>query len=376
MLINLWYVAEWSKNLKDRPLRVKMLGQRFVLYRDSGGQAHCLSDVCLHRGGSLAGGWVKGDCVACPYHGWRYDGDGKVTLVPSEGEDYAPPDRARVDSYPTQEAYGMIWVFLGDAPEEERFPLPEFPEYSDPTWRMLTDDWHWKADAARVVENGIDIAHSSFVHPVFGMEATAQDNHIVSIESNECQGHSENLQYPPQFKENWLRKRMRKERQPTVTCPGWHLNGMIARIRIDINPKMSIIMFDANTPVDEDNTRTFATQLRNFFRHPLFDRGSRKRLRKIFAEDTAIVEQAAPNYLPERLANELSVPDDKFMSAFRLARLRLIEQKGWRIDSRRVAEIGKDKVLAIPSPQRRLRPDLKWVMDTVPLTPPARPAAS
>lgn len=376
MLINLWYVAEWSKNLKDRPLRVKMLGQRFVLYRDSGGQAHCLSDVCLHRGGSLAGGWVKGDCVACPYHGWRYDGDGKVTLVPSEGEDYAPPDRARVDSYPTQEAYGMIWVFLGDAPEGERFPLPEFPEYGDPAWRMLTDDWHWKADAARVVENGIDIAHSSFVHPVFGMEATAQDNHIVSIESNECQGHSENLQYPPQFKENWLRKRMRKERQPTVTCPGWHLNGMIARIRIDINPKMSIIMFDANTPVDEDNTRTFATQLRNFFRHPLFDRGSRKRLRKIFAEDTAIVEQAAPNYLPERLANELSVPDDKFMSAFRLARLRLIEQKGWRIDSRRVAEIGKDKVLAIPSPQRRLRPDLKWVMDTVPLAPPVRPAAS
>ena len=376
MLINLWYVAEWSKNLKDRPLRVKMLGQRFVLYRDSGGQAHCLSDVCLHRGGSLAGGWVKGDCVACPYHGWRYDGDGKVTLVPSEGEDYAPPDRARVDSYPTQEAYGMIWVFLGDAPEEERFPLPEFPEYGDPAWRMLTDNWHWKADAARVVENGIDIAHSSFVHPVFGMEATAQDNHIVSIENNEYQGHSENLQYPPQFKENWLRKRMRKERQPTVTRPGWHLNGMIARIRIDINPKMSIIMFDANTPVDEDNTRTFATQLRNFFRHPLFDRGSRKRLRKIFAEDTAIVEQAAPNYLPERLANELSVPDDKFMSAFRLARLRLIEQKGWRIDSKRVAEIGKDKVLAIPSPQRRLRPDLKWVMDAVPLAPPVRPASS
>lgn len=376
MLINLWYVAEWSKNLKDRPLRVKMLGQRFVLYRDSGGQAHCLSDVCLHRGGSLAGGWVKGDCVACPYHGWRYDGDGKLVLVPSEGKDYKPSDRARIDSYPTQEAYGMIWVFLGDAPEEERFPLPEFVEYGDPAWKMLNDDWHWKADAARVVENGIDIAHSSFVHPVFGMEATAQDNHIVSIESNECQGHSENLQYPPQFKENWLRKRMRKERQPTTTLPGWHLNGMIARIRIDINPKMSIIMFDANTPVDEDNTRTFATHLRNFFKHPLFDRGSRKRLRKIFAEDTAIVEQAAPNYLPERLAHELSVPDDKFMTAFRLARLRLIEQKGWRIDSRQVAEQGNGKVLAIPSPQRRLRPDLKWVMDTVPLVPPTRPAAS
>ena len=300
MLINLWYVAEWSKAVQDKPVQVRMLGQNFVLFRDSGGKVHCLSDVCLHRGGALSGGWTKGDCVACPYHGWRYDGEGQVRLVPSEGEAFKPPRRARIDAYPTCERYGMIWVFLGDAPEEERFPLPEFPEYDDPDWKRLTDNWHWRAEAARVVENGIDIAHASFVHPAFGMEATAQENHIVSIEKTECWGRSENIQYPPQFKGNWLRRRMRKDRQPTVTKPAWHLNGLVAYIRIDINPKMSIIMFDCNTPVDEGRTRTFATQMRNFFKADFFDKGSRKRLLKIFAEDTAIIERAAPNYLPER----------------------------------------------------------------------------
>jgi len=370
MLINLWYVAEWSDKVRDEPVHVRMLGQDFVLYRENTGEVRCLSDVCLHRGGSLSRGCNKGDAVACPYHGWRFNGEGCVTLIPSEGEDFTPPDRARIDAYPTQERYGMIWVFLGDAPEEERFPLPEFPEYDDPAWKAINDEWRWKAEAARVVENGIDIAHSSFVHPTFGMEATAQDNHIVSIEKNEYTGKSENLQYPPQFKENWLRRRMRRERQPTMTRPEWHLNGMTVRIQIDINPRMSILMFDANTPVDEHETRTFATQMRNFFKHDFFDKNSRKRLRRVFAEDTAIVERAAPNYLPERLMNELSVKDDKFMSTFRAARRRLIERKGWQIDSKAAAEHRGRKVLTIPSPQRRLHPEIDWVMDTVPLVPP------
>ncbi|MEP5763626.1 MAG: aromatic ring-hydroxylating dioxygenase subunit alpha [Halieaceae bacterium] len=370
MLINLWYVAEWSDTVKDKPVHVKMLGQDFVLFRDEAGKVHCLSDVCLHRGGSLSGGWTKGDCVACPYHGWRFNGEGQVTLVPSEGEDFTPPDRARIDAYPTQERYGMIWVFMGDNPEEERFPLPTLDEYDSPDWKMLTDNMTWGAEAARVLENGIDIAHASFVHPVFGTESTAQANEIVKIEKNDYEGKSENIQYPPQFKENWLRRRMRKDKQPTVTKPEWYLNGMTVKIRIDINSWMSIIMFDANTPIDEFNTRTFAIQLRSFFKADFFDRGSRKRLRRIFAEDQAIIERASPNYLPERLMHEMSVKDDKFMSTFRTARRRLIEQKGWQIDSHGVAEHKGRKVLTIPSPVRRENPDIEWVMDTVPLVPP------
>ena len=370
MLINLWYVAEWSEGVKDKLVQVRMLGQDFVLFRDTSGKVHCLHDVCLHRGGSLAGGRTRGDCVSCPYHGWRYNGEGRVTMVPSEGPDFKPHPRARIDAYPTEERYGMIWVFLGDAPEEERFPLPEFPEYDDPVWKRLTDNWQWKANAERIVENGIDIAHTSFVHPSFGMEETAHDNHIVSLETNDYWGKSQNIQYPPQFKENWLRKRMRKERQPTVTTPEWFLNGLVAKIRIDINDRMSQLMFDCNTPIDEHNTRTFATQLRNFFKQDFFDKGARKRLLKIFAEDTVIVERVAPNVLAADLSNELSVKDDRFMSSFRAARRKLIEGKGWRIDTARMAQHEGRKVLAIPSPQRRIHTDIKWVMDTVPLVPP------
>ena len=147
---------------------------------------------------------------------------------------------------------------------------------------------------------------------------------------------------------------------------------MLARIQIDINEKMSILMFDCNTPVDENNTRTFAMQLRNFFRHKLFDKGSRKRLLKIFEQDTAIVERIAPNYLPDDLSNEMSVTDDRFMNGFRLARRKCIEEKGWKIDVAAMHNMKHKKALAIPSPMRRRYPDLDWVIDSVPLVKPVR----
>jgi phenylpropionate dioxygenase-like ring-hydroxylating dioxygenase large terminal subunit len=372
VLINLWYVAEWSKEVTDKPVKVKMLGRQFVLYRDTSGEVHCLSDVCLHRGGSLSGGWTRGDHVACPYHGWRFSGDGKVQHIPSEGPDFKIPDKARIDSYPTEERYGLIWVFLGDLPEEERFPIPQLPEYGDSDWRMLTSEFTWKAEAARVVENGIDIAHASFVHPVFGMEDTAHENHIVKVDKGDHWGYSENLQYPPQFKDGFLRKRIRKERQPTVTKPRYDHSGMVVRIQIDLNEKMSLIMFDANTPVDEHTTRTFALQFRNFFKQRIFDKGSLKRLQRILDEDAAIVEAAAPNCLPDNLANELSVKDDKFMSGFRSARRRCIEERGWKIDSEEAAKYDGKKVLVIPSPGRREMQDLDWLIETVPLIEPIR----
>ena len=118
MFINFWYAAAWSRKVTDQPLKLRMLGQDFVLFRDSTGHVRCLSNVCVHRGGSLAGGVVNGDRIQCPYHGWQYDGEGKCRRIPSLGPQGQGriPGRARVDAYPTEERYGLVHVFLGDLP--------------------------------------------------------------------------------------------------------------------------------------------------------------------------------------------------------------------------------------------------------------------
>src|SRR5690606_27351496 len=115
----------------------KMLGFDFVLFRGEDGRVACLSDVCVHRGASLSRGKCVGANVACPFHGWEFDQSGACVKVPSLGDDAPLPKRAKIDSYPTEEVYDWIWVFLGDLPEEKRPPIPRLlPEYEQTdTWR-------------------------------------------------------------------------------------------------------------------------------------------------------------------------------------------------------------------------------------------------
>ena len=376
MLMNLWYVGEWSKNILDKPVKTKILGQNLVLFRNGAGKVECLADVCLHRGGSLSGGWVSEnkDCVVCPYHGWEYNGSGKCDKIPSEGEDFDVPPRFKIDAYPVEERYGMVWIFMGDLEASERYPIPPLPEFGDAGWRSVECEYTWQAEAARVVENGIDIAHASFVHPEFGYGDNADDNFISNLEKHDSWATSTNVMHPPALKGGFLgwRRFMREDRQQTRVHPTWWLSGFTIRMQIDLRPGWTIVMFDANTPVDEHSTRTFAVQLRSFFKSPLFDKGSVKRLNRILKEDSDIVEASQPYYLPETLANEVSVKSDRFMSTFRMARRKHIEQKGWQIDQRaRDLHQGR-KVLTIPSPARReaIEAGQGWVFDPMPTVAP------
>jgi phenylpropionate dioxygenase-like ring-hydroxylating dioxygenase large terminal subunit len=356
------------------PVRVKMLGQQLVLFRDEAGKVHCLADTCLHRGGSLSRGWVTNGNVTCPYHGWQYNGEGRCVVIPSEMEEDAKiPDKARVDSYPTEERYGMVWVFMGDLPESERYPIPPFPEFGDPNWRDVRSEWVWEADAARVLENGIDIAHASFVHPMFGHNHTAQRNKIIKLERHDGWATSTNEMYPPALK-GGLRRFIRKDQAKTHVHPTFYMAGNTIRMHIEANAKMHIIMFDANTPVDEHTTKTFAIQVRNFFRSRLFDKGSLKRLEKVLREDTAIVEETRPFYLAENLNDEVSVKSDRFMSTYRKMRRDLIEQRGWQIDTDEVERYRGKRLFAIPSiaRQKSREEGVELLLQEIPLKPPVR----
>ena len=170
MLKNFWYAVEFGAAVTDRPVQVRIFDQDLMLFRDTTGTVRALSDICIHRGGSLAGGKVKGNCVECPYHGWRFDHDGACTKIPANREGLPIPKKARVDAYPAVERYGYVFVFLGDLPEDERPPIPELPVPDDVPHaqaegnRIITGQFTWNANYERVIENGVDAAHAPFVH--------------------------------------------------------------------------------------------------------------------------------------------------------------------------------------------------------------------
>ena len=91
MYINFWYPIARSEEIgADKPLRVNLLGLSYVAFRDADGAAHVLADTCVHRGGSLADGVINNGRVACPYHGWQFDGAGKCMHIPSLGDGKIP----------------------------------------------------------------------------------------------------------------------------------------------------------------------------------------------------------------------------------------------------------------------------------------------
>ena len=125
-----------------------MLGADFVLFRDSEGAAYCISNVCPHRGSSLADGALyKDGTLACPFHGWRFNGAGECTLIPSRRDHEAcvVAPGTRTDAYAVQEKYGLVWVCLGDDPDAA-YPIFDMPEWGNDEFRFTSTEEIWEAD--------------------------------------------------------------------------------------------------------------------------------------------------------------------------------------------------------------------------------------
>ena len=158
-----WYPAISARQVGRKPVKLKMLGEELCLFRDKDGKVAALWDVCPHRGASLA----EGDChykgtVACPYHGWVFDGQGECLAVLSEGPTSGIPGKVRARAYPTRELKGMVFVWMGEeepAPIEEDVPVEFFEEDSLLLYR--TTDWpvNWRI----ALENSMD-SHVYYLH--------------------------------------------------------------------------------------------------------------------------------------------------------------------------------------------------------------------
>jgi phenylpropionate dioxygenase-like ring-hydroxylating dioxygenase large terminal subunit len=159
-LVNDWHVVAFSKDVADgQLLATRLLGEELVIWRHAG-KVQVWKDLCIHRGSQLSKGWVVDGTVVCPYHGWRYDCDGKCVLIPAH-PNTAPPLKARAFAHRVEERYGFIWGSLGDP----RHDIPPFPEWDSKEFRIFhAGPYPFGANAFRSVENFLDATHFPFVH--------------------------------------------------------------------------------------------------------------------------------------------------------------------------------------------------------------------
>jgi phenylpropionate dioxygenase-like ring-hydroxylating dioxygenase large terminal subunit len=368
VIINNWYVAAPVDEVGETPLGVRMLGCDFVLFRDpADGSIACLSDVCCHRGASLSRGRRIGACVQCPYHGWEFGADGRVRRIPTLGDAVKIPSRARVDSYPVQERYGYVWVFLGALGPADRPELPDLlPEYGDEQrWRMTRLQRDWNVNWARLKENLADASHLYLVHSfgkhlparieLFPVEDTDWGIRIPQTYDAKPTAESRTAMNAPQAASGRVRSEVTIELS---------VIGLIQKNTQFMSSGYDQVIWNALTPIDATHTRHFNLHFRNFQPEPRHDDAMQKAILWGLDEDAAVIDHIQPRLTPQRAGDELFVATDGPEKAYRDKVASLGRQLGV-IDWRRMQDARPDQVMVIPSPARA--EDGKWVHATVTL---------
>ena len=331
-----------------------MLGQDFVLFRDTTGRVRCLADTCIHRGASLGLGKVKGDCIQCPYHGWQFDGDGACRKIPSLGAQARIPGRARVDAYPTVEKYGLIFAFLGDLPEEERCPILPIPEYGpngpEPGWTATIQNFEWAFDYKRSMENGIDAAHNEYVHPTHGFSGDRPDYQINPdewrwLEDQWSTGFFNRIMAPP-LAEKKMREASGRETAGVIEAGTGHHGVSMIWTYIYPTPAIKIHQYLFETPVDESRTSLYLVNLRNFLTEPEHDARMMGRNEYVALQDRDVLLDVRPVLTPEKNTAEFFTPADRSIALYR-EKLKRWENRGWRID---VDAVARDRQRVAPQP--------------------------
>jgi phenylpropionate dioxygenase-like ring-hydroxylating dioxygenase large terminal subunit len=143
------------------PLRVRLLGEDYVAFRDSDGRVGLMEELCMHRGASLALGRVEEGGIRCLYHGWKFSVDGAVLDTPNHQD---PKYRAKMKapSFPVREEGGIVWAYVG--PKEHQ---PEFSRYAfmdaAPEHRVVLRI-NVSCNYLQLVEGGEDTSHVGVLH--------------------------------------------------------------------------------------------------------------------------------------------------------------------------------------------------------------------
>lgn len=318
VLVNDWHVAVRSKDLREDDLQTaRILGEDLVLWRHDG-KVQAWKDLCIHRGARLSKGWVKDGLVVCPYHGWRYNCEGKCVHIPA-APNTPPPLKAKTFVHHVKERYDYVWVCLGE-PQQD---VPPFPEWDDPEFRNFhAGPYHYKASGFRAVENFLDATHFPFVHAgvngvpdnpdtITDYEVYFDSQGLSTDEIQVYQPYGDHRQVP--INAGYTYRCMR---------PLTAYFSKACRIAdSELRRKMGsdddrFCTFLTATPVDEVNSIVWLGVAINFGAE-LTEEDILRRQDVVFGQDRDIVESQRPERLPLDLREELHLRSDRLGLEYR-----------------------------------------------------------
>ncbi|WP_026400950.1 Rieske 2Fe-2S domain-containing protein [Actinomadura rifamycini] len=163
-----WHCLGLAEKFKDgKPHTINGFGQKLVVFMGEDGKINVLDGYCRHMGGDLSQGTVKGNTIACPFHDWRWGGDGRCKGIPYSRR---VPLRARTAAWPTMEKNQLLFVW--NDPEGKQPPADVTIPVIEGATRDDWTDWRWTeqivhTNAREVIDNVVDMAHFFYIHQSF-----------------------------------------------------------------------------------------------------------------------------------------------------------------------------------------------------------------
>ncbi len=164
-----WQPVLMSRELPEPecpPVRVRILGEELVAFRNTSGRVGLVDEWCAHRRTSLWLGRNEEDGLRCVFHGWKYDVTGQCVDMPNELPQFDFKEKVRIKAYPTQEMGSVIWAYLG--PEDKQPPPPSFEWTRQPETHLHVSKGIQECNWLQALEGGLDSIHTSFLHRRFG----------------------------------------------------------------------------------------------------------------------------------------------------------------------------------------------------------------
>src|SRR6476469_2007380 len=144
------------------PVRVRLLCEDLIAFRDTSGRVGLVKNSCPHRGASLFFGRNEEDGLRCVYHGWKFDTTGTCVDMPSEPAESNFKNKVRIKAYPTYEIAGLVFTYMGPADKQPEPPLFQWTQVA-PESRSMSKVWE-QCNWLQALEGGIDNVHSTFLH--------------------------------------------------------------------------------------------------------------------------------------------------------------------------------------------------------------------
>jgi phenylpropionate dioxygenase-like ring-hydroxylating dioxygenase large terminal subunit len=320
MIPNMWYAVADSDEIKPgKPYGLRRMGDDLVFWRDQQGKIVVMLDRCPHRSAKLSPGKIVDGNIQCGFHGFQYNAEGDVQLIPANGRSGPKPKAFKCRKLEAREAHGFIWLWNGED-RDEYPPIPWFDNLDGFSYHNSTSQTHWEVDYTRAVEAQLDVSHLPFVHEntigrgnqtlVNGPYTTLEDNVIRVWLSNQP---DEGL---PALKPSQLPP-------PEVPQSIYFIFPNVWQLRL--TDKMCIVSI--NAPIDDENVITYSRTYQNILRVPglsrLFVSASNRFNQYALSEDYRVTKTQLPKKADLDIG-ERFIPGDRPIALYLQHRRKLI----------------------------------------------------